>query len=178
MRLITLSADPEVRLRVYLNDHLAGATAGTRLARRCAKANEGEPLGEAVSRLAGEIEADRATLLEIFDALKLPRARPKEIGAGAAELLGRLKPNGQLIGASPLSRLVELEGLCAGVDAKGNLWISLHHIKDTRPGLSAFDFEALAERAARQRDELEGLRRHSATDALAGSGPAVPREPT
>ena len=50
-----------------------------------------------------------------------PRSRP----AGPAEKLGRLKPNAQLRGYSPLSPLVELEGLLVGSRASsrcGGRW--------------------------------------------------------
>ena len=50
------------------------------------------------------------------------RTTPKSAGAWTAEKFGRLKPNGQLTGYSPLSRLVELEGLKLGITGKLGLW--------------------------------------------------------
>ena len=41
------------------------------------------------------------------------------------EKLGRLKLNGQLLGYSPLSRLIELEGLMLGIAGKLAMWIAL-----------------------------------------------------
>ena len=75
--------------------------------------------------------------------------------AWAAEKLGRLKPNGQLTGYSPLSRLVELEGLALGVTGKLALWRSL---AATRSDLGSFGLETLIERAESQRDGLEKRR--------------------
>jgi hypothetical protein len=43
-------------------------------------------------------------------------------GAWLLEEAGRLKLNGQVRGHSPLSPLVELEGLEAGVSGKRSLW--------------------------------------------------------
>lgn len=51
----------EKPLDVYLNDHLAGATFGTDLARQLATQGEGTPLGSPMDRLAREIDQDGAT---------------------------------------------------------------------------------------------------------------------
>ena len=47
-----------------------------------------------------------------------------------AEKLGRLKPNGQILGYSPLSRLVELETLALGITGKRSLWEALLGVAD------------------------------------------------
>ena len=52
----------------------------------------------------------------------------KTAGAKVAEKIGRLKPNDQLTGYSPLSRVLELEGLRSGVQGKLGLWDSLAQI--------------------------------------------------
>ena len=41
------------------------------------------------------------------------------------EKVGRLKPNGRLVGYTPLGRLLELEALAAGVAGKRGLWRAL-----------------------------------------------------
>jgi NADH dehydrogenase/NADH:ubiquinone oxidoreductase subunit G len=78
-----------------------------------------------------------------------------------AEKLGRLKLNGRLRGYSPLSRLLELEGLLIGITGKIALWKTLEALDDVK-GLE-IDFEQLAARAAEQRSAVEDLHR------LAGS---------
>lgn len=166
MALIARTADRSTRLRVYLNDHLAGAVAGAHLARRCAANNAGTPLADQIDDLASAIEADRRTLRQVLSALQVPAAWPKQMAARVGEVVGRAKLNGQLRGYSPLGRLVELEGLCAGVEAKRNLWTSLRQITPTEPRLRAFDFDDLVERAERQRAELERLRHKAAGEAL------------
>ena len=96
----------------------------------------------------------------------------KPMLAWAGEKLGRLKPNGQLRGYSPLSRLVELEGLELGVTGKLQLWRALERSLDSVDG---FDFEQLAERATSQRDRLEELRLAAAMRAFApASASALP----
>ena len=83
--------------------------------------------------------------------------------AWAAEKVGRLKPNGQITGYSPLSRLVELEGLALGVTGKLALWRSL---AATQSDLGAFDLETLIARAESQQDGLEKWRVEAAQEAF------------
>jgi hypothetical protein len=47
-------------LGIYLNDHLAGATAGTELAHRVARTDHAQGQGGQLKRLAAEIAQDRA----------------------------------------------------------------------------------------------------------------------
>jgi hypothetical protein len=154
-----MSQDANRYLGIYLNDHLAGAAAGVRLARRLRQSNEEDAeLAQPLARISAEIEADRATLESLMRRLGIRRSRVKPALAAVGEKLGRLKPNGQLRGYSPLSRLVELEALLVGVSGKLQLWRTLGRGLDT--GLSGFDFTALAARADRQRgvlDELHGI---------------------
>jgi hypothetical protein len=151
-------------LPIYLNDHLAGSTVGVELARRTRGSNEGTPLGEFLTALTVEIEEDRATLEEVMEAVGAGQDRLKVYGAWAGEKLGRLKLNGSLLGYSPLSRVVELEGLRLGVEGKACLWRMLRDLAD--PRLSGFDFDALIVRAERQRDELEQHRLEAGRLAL------------
>jgi hypothetical protein len=99
-----------------------------------------------------------------MEALEIPRDRLKPCGAWIAEKLGRLKPNGQLRGYSPLSRLIELEGLYLGIGGKARLWKILDSNFAER--LPDVDFAALAERADRQRTEIEELEEEAAKLAL------------
>ncbi len=153
------------RLSIYLNDHLAGATAGLELARRLRGSNEGNPeFGPAVAEICAEIEADRETLIAIMERLGVGRGRLKPALAVAGERLGRLKPNGQLRGYSPLSRLDEIELLQIGVAGKRRLWRALEHTHAAE--LASFDLGALAERATAQLDRLEALHVKAAALAL------------
>ena len=93
-------------LAVYLNDHLAGATGGVELAKRAASSNEGSDYGAFLSELAHEIAEDRASLVRIMERLEVKEDRLKTTGAYIFEKVGRLKPNAQLTGYSPLSRVV------------------------------------------------------------------------
>jgi hypothetical protein len=153
-------------LAIYLNDHLAGSTVGVELARRARGSNEGTELGDFLATLVVEIEEDRDTLQEVMEAVGAGRDRLKVTGAWAGEKLGRLKLNGSLLGYSPLSRVVEVEGLRLGVEGKACLWKMLRELAD--PRLSGFDFDTLIARAERQRDELERQRLEAGRLALTG----------
>ena len=152
-------------LATYLNDHYAGATGGLALARRAASENEDSELGAFLSELADEIEADRATLAEIMGALGVGTDRTKVIAARVFERVGRLKPNAQLLGYSPLSRLVELEVLALGIRGKLALWRALGEIADTPP-LDAQRVAELVARAERQAADVEARRLEVARSAL------------
>jgi hypothetical protein len=160
-----MSRDPSSYLAIYLNDHLAGAAVGVGVAGRLRASNQGDPkLGQPLAGLAAEIEADRATLEGLMEHLGIRRRRIKPALASVGEKFGRLKPNGQLTGYSPLSRLLELELLLIGVTGKLQLWRTLERTLGT--GLDGFDFDELAERAMRQRDTLDGLHAVAAKRAL------------
>ena len=160
-------------LRIYLQDHLAAATGGAELARRARGANEGTPYGEQLAKLADDIEADRRTLESIMEDLGFGADRAKNIGFWVAEKAGRLKLNGQLTGYSPLSRMIELEGLIAGVGGKLSLWRTLREIADSVPELDPDRLGRLIERAEQQLQTLHGLRSRAGSEAFAESAPVV-----
>jgi hypothetical protein len=153
-------------LATYLNDHLAGATAGLELAKRARGSNEGTPLGDFLDRLAAEIEEDRRALRGMMADLEIGEDRLKVALGWVGEKVGRLKLNGQLTGYSPLSRLVELEGLLIGVSAKLRTWQNLRMLADGEPRLDAAALERLTERAERQVRELDEQRETVARAAL------------
>ena len=153
-------------LATYLNDHLAGATGGLALVRRAASENEGSELGAFLSELADEIEADRETLKAIMGALGVGTDHTKVIAARVFERVGRLKPNAQLRGYSPLSPLVELEILALGIHGKLALWRALGEVAGTPP-LDAERLSDLAARAERQAADVEARRLQVAREALA-----------
>jgi len=154
------------RLSIYLNDHLAGSTVGLDLARRAASENEGSSYGKVLNEVAEEIAEDREALIDVMDRLSVGHDRLKVAGAWAFEKLGRLKLNGSLLSYSPLSRLVEIEGLALGVEGKLSLWQSLKLTHGDDPRLRGVDFDTLIARARSQRRRLERQRRKAAQEAL------------
>ena len=158
----------EKLLRIYLQDHHAGATAGVELARRIRGSNKGNEYGEAMAKIADEIAADQKALESVMDDLGFGADKIKDIGAWALEKAGRLKLNGQITGYSPLSRLIELEGLLSGITGKIALWGALLQIAPEEPRLDAARLERLRERGESQRSTVEELRERAAREAFAG----------
>ena len=144
----TRRAAPNV-MGIYLNDHLAGATAGTELARR----------------VAGSAQ-DRATLLDIMAALGIAIRTYKVAAGWIGEKAGRLKFNGRIFARSPLSRLEELELLRLGVEGKAAGWRTLRVLADTDQRLEPARLDELIARARRQVDLLEELRVRAADQVI------------
>lgn len=159
-----MATDAPALLGVYLNDHLAGSTAGLELARRLAS-NESAWASE-LSRIAGEIAEDREALLALMRRLEVKPSLYKPWLAWAGEKVGRLKPNRRVFARSPLSRLVELELMRLGVEGKALGWRALRESGD--PRLPTEELDRLADRAHRQADELEKLRLRAAAETFGG----------
>ncbi|MGA5042211.1 hypothetical protein ACPCA8_35080 [Streptomyces capoamus] len=157
-------------LGIYLNDHLAGATAGTGRAARLARTARGSALGRALEPVAAEIAEDRAALLAIMRDLGIPVRRYKVCAGWAAERAGRLKPNGHLVGPSPLGILLDLEGLRLGIEGKAAVWQSLRRLSAADGRLDAARLDTLLERARRQQDTVEEWRVRQADEALHAGG--------
>jgi hypothetical protein len=153
-------------LKIYLNDHLAAATGGRDLARRAAAGNRGSDYGPFLERLAVEINEDRESLLAIMRALNVKTDPVKVLIGWGAEKVGRLKLNGRLLGQSPLSRLVELEGLVLGVQGKLALWRSLQQLDPALLGTVDGLLPGLVDRAQRQLEQLEVQRQRACPEAL------------
>lgn len=164
------NASPDERLRVYLNDHLAGATAGIALAKRIRDRNTG-PVGQTFAELVPDLEDDERTLRDIIAAMEFSGSGAKQLLADVVEKVGRLKLNGQIFGYSLLSKMEELEVMALGIEGKAKMWSALQSVAERRPQLSKFDFEKLGVQARLQHDRVEALRIEAAREALA-EGPA------
>jgi hypothetical protein len=150
-------------LSIYLNDHYAGSTGGVELAKRTAGNHKAEPeFGPALERIAAAIAEDREALKGIMDRCGVRNNRFKAGIAVALERAARLKPNGQLRGDSPLSRLIEVEGLLTGVTGKLSLWRALLAVAPREPRLDTAELTRLAERAEDQLARLNELRDEAA----------------
>ena len=152
-------------LRIYLNDHLAGATVGVELAKRSQKSNKGTPLGDFLAEFVADVSADKAQLEELMAKVGAGRNMMKSGVGWVAEKMGRLKSNGQLAGYSDLSRLIELEGLMVGVTGKIGLWRSLSEAFPP-PQPPPADFQGLLQRAQAQLEELRHHHQGAAAEAF------------
>jgi hypothetical protein len=157
---------PHDLLGVYLNDHLAGATAGRELVTRVARSHRGRPESGPLSRLAAEIAQDRSALLTIMASLGITVRTYKVGAAWLGEKAGRLKFNGRLVGRSPLSDLEEVELLRLAVEGKAAGWRTLRTLADTDTRLDAIHLDELISRARSQADQLEELRVRAASRVI------------
>ncbi|MGV9566611.1 hypothetical protein [Streptomyces sp. NPDC003480] len=153
-------------LGIYLNDHLAGSTIGTRRAARLARSLRGSPYGVTLEAIAAEIEEDREVLLALMRRLGIPARSYKILAGGAFELAGRLKSNGRLVGRSPLTTLVELELLRLGVEGKAAAWRTLCRVAESDRRLNPEQLDHLIERAQGQLRTLEDLRLRQAEETF------------
>ncbi|MFF8905566.1 hypothetical protein [Streptomyces olivaceoviridis] len=160
-------------LGIYLNDHLAGATAGTQRIGHLVRSARGSALGRALRPVAAEIGEDRAALLDIMRDLDVPVRRTKVCAGWAAEKVGRMKLNGRLVRRSPLSTVLELEAMRLAVEGKAAGWLTLRRLATTDKRLDPGRLDSLLERARRQQDTVEEWRRRQADTALRAAGPAT-----
>jgi hypothetical protein len=145
---------------IYLQDHLAGSVAALELIARARRENRDNELGAFLEDLEHEVARDQQTLLDAMGALGVAPSRVKNGLAWAAEKAGRLKLNGRLVRYSPLSRMLELEALAAGIAGKRSLWLALEAMND--PRLAGFELPELVERAEEQIGGVETWHRRAA----------------
>lgn len=153
-------------LAIYLNDHLAGAAAGLALTKRIRDSARGEAYRERMTLLVEQIAEDRTALLSIMGQLDVEASRLKPLLATIGERVGRGIPNGHLFKRSPLTPVVELEGLCLGIHGKRKLWEVL---RETRADeLDTETLDLLVERARKQAALVEEIRLAAARNAFDG----------
>ena len=153
-------------IEVYLNDHLAGATAGVNLVEQAADRHRSDDLGEFFAPLAAEIKADLATLETLMEDLNVDKSASKVALAEVGSKVAAPKFNAAGAGNQHLGDFVTLETLSIGVEGKRCMWVALQAVADAYPELGALDLSALEGRAQNQRDQLESKRNEFAPLAL------------
>ncbi len=150
-------------LRAYLTDHLAGSAGALDLLGSLDGERDDE-FHVAIRSLRDEIAQDRQTLVEMMDAMEVDESAVKQAGSRVGEKLFRLWSSATLTRSLPLTRLMRLEALQAGVAGKAAGWRALDALADER--LRGFDFTDLLARADDQHARLEQLRIAAATAAF------------
>ena len=163
------ATDRDDLLRLYLDDHRAGAAGGVALARRMLRENPDNYLTVTMRELTDEIQRDREVLDDIIARLDHSPNRVKMVMGAAGAWMGRLKANGYIRRYSPLSRLEEFEMLSAGIMAKASLWQNCELSIAGRPELTGIDFHALYQEAKSQSEKLESHRARIVDDAFGTS---------
>jgi hypothetical protein len=151
-------------LDVYLNDHLAGGTAGLNLAQMAADEHRSDEHGAFFGEIASEIKQDHETLERVMDALAADQSATKVATAEIGSKLMGSKFKGT---EDQLNAFVTLETLSIGVEGKYCLWTALKTVQDDNPALADFDIDELISRAQSQRERIEAKRLELAPQALA-----------
>jgi hypothetical protein len=148
-------------LAIYLRNHEAAANAGRDLFRRTAASQRDRPYAGELADLSTEVEEDLQSLQAIMRSVRVSPDLLQGLVLRVGERVGRLKPNGSLLGRSPLSDLIEIEGLLDAVRAKAAGWQALAQVPE--PGWSAAaDPQLLYERALDQAERLHAIHRQVA----------------
>jgi hypothetical protein len=153
-------------LSLYLRDHWAAAGGGVALARRISAENKNTPWAGELEDLARQIAADDSTLLSIRMSLRSAsgRGRLRRRLVIVTERLSSLKLNGRLFRYSPLSRVIEAEGLISGITAKQRLWLAMK--ESVAIELPDFDFDQLVDRAESQLTTMRAFHLWAVTRAF------------
>ena len=154
-------------LGIYLNDHLALATGTLELCRRASRSFDDRQTVAALQDLTEEIGADRDALEQLMRRLDVAENRPLEALGWLGEKIGRLKPNGSLLARSPLSDVVELEGLLHAVQSKLACWRVLRAVADHDARVATAEMDTLVRRAEDQARRVDALHRQAAERRLA-----------
>src|SRR5690606_10454463 len=94
-----------------------------------------------------------------------PSTLKKVLGA-VGERFARLKSNGRFVRYSPSSRVVEIEGLQAGVTLKRELWRALRVSAALGPRTAPPSLGELEQRASDQLERLEELHERASIEAF------------
>ena len=161
--MIMRKADAQRLLALYLRDHHAAGTAGSLTVDRVARnVTLGQDARKELAEIAAEIKTDLRTLEEIMTTANIAQSAVKDALARTGAALGSLKPNGRVRTRSPLSDVIELETMLAGVTAKAALWTTLKALRLRTP----VDFDELGARANKQSATLSRWRDAAAENAL------------
>ena len=153
-------------LAIYLNDHLAGATGALELLAHLQEGHAATPLGDALTQLHAEIEADRQELEHLIDRLDIGVSSPRKIGVWLAEKLAQLKLQMDDKANGSMHLFEGLEALALGIQGKRGLWQVLAAVSRAAPELGELDYHQLIQRSEDQYRRAEALRLQSAWEAF------------
>ncbi len=154
------------RMAIYFNDHLSLMVGEIELANRCQSSNKDTDLALFLSRLKSDVIEQKSAVRRLLSRIGAAEAALKKGAAWLAEKLGRLKLNDSILEYSNLSRLVELEGLCALAQQRVLFWETLESLGAHDARLIDIDARSLAARSRAHLDALASHRRQAAIDAF------------
>ncbi|UZN05083.1 hypothetical protein [Cellulomonas sp. S1-8] len=156
---MTHETDPRIDLALvhsYLNDHITGASAVSARVMRMSRNPDAGDDAAALAQLARELREERDVHESTARDLGLALSRWKHVAAKVAERVARLKPNGRVLGHSPLSLVLELEIVRSGLEGKRLGWTTLREHADALD-LDPGRLDALIARSRAQADLVEEM---------------------
>ncbi len=155
------------KLGIYLNDHLAGAAVGVRLAERLTATSTDLAEKLCFAQLLDEVKSDRTELLGVIEETGCEVSRKRQAAGAtlAKPVIWRMAAHGLDYGK--LGRFEMIELLADGIQAKRLLWKTLQEVLGSRPGWKGLNFRELEKRASVQLQSIEVHRLHEASLAFA-----------
>ncbi len=156
-------------LVVLLRNHQAGGRAALDLLDRAIDGQRARSWADGLRTLRGEYREDLDFNESVMRRLRVQASPVQVLGTRLAERVGRLKPNGRIVRRSPLSDVVELEGLIAAVHVKVAGWQAAQ-VGEFLTAEESARLEELEARAHTQAERLSGMHAQAAADALGSRG--------
>ena len=150
---------------ILLRNHQAGGRAAVDLFARAAAAQRQRSYGAQLDQLAREAREDLGFNERVMRRLGVSPSRSQVALLRLGERIGRLKPNGHLVGRAPLSDVIELEALIATVHVKIAGWQAAQVAGVLEEGELA-ELDGLVDRALAQAERLTQMHRTAAVAAL------------
>ena len=154
-------------LAIYLNDHLAGATAAIQLLESLESSQAATPLEKFAAGLRMEIESDIGKLRALMERLEVAESPTRKATAWIAGKATALKLLVDDPADGALRVFEALEALSLGIEGKRGLWRALDAAAEGSRGLRVVDYDRLIKRAEAQRRRVEAKRLEFGVAALA-----------
>ncbi|BDS06917.1 hypothetical protein NT6N_19570 [Oceaniferula spumae] len=157
-------------LERYLNDHLAGAASGVKLAKHLEETANNTEEKLFYRDLVAEIENDKSLLTEIIEAadFKVGRVRSAMSSSMSSAAMLRMDMHGSEVGE--LGRYEMTELLTVGIHGKILLWRTLGGIQPPFSVWRHYNFAQLERAAAKQHDAIEDYRSREARLVFGSTG--------
>jgi hypothetical protein len=153
-------------LAVYLNDHLAGASAALELLSHIEERHPNTDAARLAVELRAEISEDVQTLKGVIERAGIAESRPRQAAAWITTKIAELKLRLDDRSDGSLSLFESLEALSLGIEGKQALWNALAAAAAAAPALQGTDYARLKQRAEDQRRRVERQRLDAARAAL------------
>ncbi len=153
-------------IATYLNDHLAGSVAAVELLQHLEETHAGTEVGRFVAELQTEVEADRRELKTLMGRLNIDESVTRKATAWLAGKVTEIKLRLDDSEGGELRLFESLEALSLGIEGKRLLWLALAEAAVSTPALRLLDYERLAGRAEKQRNQVEERRLEASKKAL------------